>query len=98
MFSLRGVVASVLAALFFSIAVDPAIRALQRRGLSRLIATAVCVIVIVAVAVSATAFALPALQREAIRLRIAAIPRPDDRPVRVQDLQRDRCARRGVGQ
>ena len=73
MFSLRGVVASVLAALFFSIAVDPAIRALQRRGLSRPIATAVCVIVIVAVAVSATAFALPALQREAIRL-VASVP------------------------
>ena len=65
-FSLRGVVASVFAAIFVSIALDPIIKLLQRRGVSRPAATGIVVVIILIVMTAVIAFAFPALQREAV--------------------------------
>lgn len=65
-FTLRGVVASVFAAIFISIAIDPLIQSLQRRGLSRTRSTILVIGAILVLAIGVLAFAVPALQREAV--------------------------------
>jgi predicted PurR-regulated permease PerM len=79
-FSLRGVVASVLTALFIAIALEPVIARLRKRGMGRPAATAVIAGLLVAVLSAVVVFGLPALQAQAFRLieslpaQIAALP------------------------
>jgi predicted PurR-regulated permease PerM len=79
-FSLRGVVASILTALFIAIALEPVIARLRKRGVGRPAATAVIAGLLVAVLGAVVLFGLPALQAQAVRLietlpaQIAALP------------------------
>lgn len=79
-FSLRSVIASVLTALFISIALEPVIAFLRRRGLGRAAATASIAVLLFVIVTVAVLFGLPALQSQAARLieslpaSIAALP------------------------
>ncbi|WP_169077264.1 AI-2E family transporter [Microcella alkalica] len=73
LYTLRGVAASVLAALFIAVALEPIIRALGRRGWSRPAATAVLTALVVAIGLGIILFAVQALQEQVARL-IETVP------------------------
>jgi len=79
-YSLRGVVASILTALFIAIALEPVIARLRKRGVGRPAATAIIAGLLLAVLGVVVLFGLPALQAQAVRLietlpeQIAALP------------------------